>query len=396
MLALSLSTSCGGAKDPCSAPSSGAIGTPVVLSNKLARAMGSTVVALSCDTQRQQQARSDALTAQDSDASALVDGKAVRGLVQEMIVPVLPQFNGSNQFVETPRLLRVDKEGQVSELYRLPDPPASFETGFYSGTTINGTQVQIPRGLLMAVARASTGEVYVSNNVTGEIFKLSNGQRSSFARIEGVSSLTIDTQDNVYAVTAPVFGYSNNLLAAPRIVKLSPAGQASDFYVYPSDASRYSGAGFLNCKDARCVAMGFAMDLALDPSGTLYVASPFDAGILKIDAQGSAATLGGEMRGIAGLAVGPDKNVYFALSPTFDNNLAARQGLRVGMLDAQAKATTLFESAASEAHKTGFYIGMGSDTQLPLDVVLNLNLDNQGNLYLEDNNTHTLTLLPRR
>jgi hypothetical protein len=391
LAALLLTSGC--TADTCSKlPFSTSVGAPVLLSDKLARAMGAVVSPLDCAEAGTQSQGVDGA----GESASLVDASKVKGLVKGIVVPVLPQFDTSGAYVVAPKLIRVSGEGTTSDLYVFDDPPESYQTGFLAGQIIDGQVVQLPRGLVVSVAESSSGEVFVGNSVTGEVLSISGGTRLTLATLDGVCGLALDAAGTLYAATSPVydFGSPPNLLAPPKIVKLAPGAAPADFYTFPADGERYK-TGFSSCYGSRCIARGFAAAMELDEAGNLLVATTFGGAIVSIDGWGNASDKLSGAVGASGIAIGRDGNLYFTESPLLDINGAVTSGVKVRMLDAGGTVTTLWEGPANAAYDSGFLSGTGGGVFYPLDAVFGLNLDGNGDLFLEDSMLGTFTLLPR-
>jgi len=299
------------------------------------------------------------------------------------------------------RIIRVDSEGRATDFHVFSDDPSNYATGFYSITQLEGREVLVPRGLVLAVSRGPGGALYYSNNITGQILRFdANGAPSPFATVpEGVLALHYDAKaDALLAVTSAVEEMPD-VVRVPRILRFTANGQQSELsalpgaYNYLTGFSRGTGGG------SRYIPVGYMIDITQDAEGRLYAVLNLGSAVLRLNADGSWEEFTRGLRGGSGIAVAADGHVFIASAPLFDINQDDRlvQGLRVQALSPDKQVTTIYESSAKEPYKTGFYTGYGEAAgYYPLDAIFNLHLDNGGNLYLEDNLANTLTLLPRQ
>jgi sugar lactone lactonase YvrE len=148
---------------------------------------------------------------------------------------------------------------------------------------------------------------------------------------------------------------------------------------------------------AREASLDFVSDVALDGSGGLYVAGPFNCRVRRIDlatgvidtvvGDGSCSYNGEDLPALAagvepwGVAVGPDGGVY----------LADAGNCRVRQVDAEGRIVTVAGGDACGFAGDG---GQATQAQLirPYDVVL----DSEGNLYVADLRTFTVRKVDRQ
>jgi hypothetical protein len=363
-----------------------------VISSALPRVMGSHLTAKGCA------ANSQGLVSAFQ-AGSPINGEALRGRIEDYYIPVAPVLTPQETLERPGRILRVDAEGRVTDFHVFSDAPSNYSTGFFSVTKLEGREVLVPRGLVLAVARGPGGALYASNNITGQILRFdANGTPSLFATIpEGVLALHHDTRaDALLAVTSPV--EEPDAVKVPRILRFTADGQQSELAVLPGSYNYLTGFS-RGVSGGRYIPVGYMIDITQDAQGQLYAVLNLGSAVLRLNADGSWEEFARDIRGGSGITVADDGHVFVASAPFFDinNEDTLVQGLRVTAISPEKQATVLYESSATEPYKTGFFTGFGDgEGYYPLDAIFNLHLDTGGNLYLEDNLANTLTLLPRQ
>jgi len=290
-----------------------------------------------------------------------------------------------------------------------------FGLGGYSDGTGTAAQFKSPYGL----AFDGSGNLFVADTGNVVIRKISPagvvttvagtaGTPGNTPLFDGPSAVAVDGAGNVYVVdssnctirkvttsglvttlagTAGVVGSANGVGTAAQF--LSPIGVAVDnlgnVYVADNDAVRvistsgavsdFAGAPAYGHNDGTGAAAQFEgpMGLAVDASGTLYVADNQNNRIRMITPDGVVTTLAGSIDSPAGLALDRKGNIYVS---TGDSTICK--------VTAAGVVTTL----AGKKGSSGSADGTGSAALF--DDPWGLAVDDSGNIYVADTYNYTI------
>lgn len=197
-----------------------------------------------------------------------------------------------------------------------------------------------------------------------------DGFEAIYAEINGVLDVAVDQKGNVYLADA-----SNN-----RIRKVSPAGIITTYA--GTGTAGYNGDGIA----ATSAMLNMPIGIAVDDTGTIFVADKDNYRIRKIDTFGTITSVAGT--GIAGFS--PDETM--ATTASLDNLLCLRtdkngklfflDNARIRKLDADGKIRTIAGNGTF-----GFSGDGGAATSAEIQPPA-FCLDTSGNCYVADNGSH--------
>jgi hypothetical protein len=398
--------SCGSLKESSQCnPSqwSHATGAPIVLSSQLPGTMGATLTHSVCGSVSLGQNQS-------AESASGINTGTLGGA--EFFVPVMPVVTlDDTQYLSRPELLWVQSDGGVSVFYTFDDPPESFDPGLFQQVAVDGGMGMVPSTLLVSAAQAPDGNVFVSNSLTGEIFQLDgDAGRTPFAtNVIGVSKVAFNHSGVLFAATAAI-GYADGGMQPPQILSFDSNGTATDFFDFPANAFNYNafsgfGHGPPDGGFSPFYPEGYLIDLAFDSQDNLFASLNWGNAIVRIS-DGGMQTLA-TPRVPSGIAVGPDDLVYFSTAPIFAEtpNLVFMRGVQVNLIEADGSIVNLYTGPTMDpnTYNDGLFEGDSTDGGLdpdggyvPVVSILSLNVDQSGNVYLEDSMAGTFLELPRQ
>jgi sugar lactone lactonase YvrE len=284
---------------------------------------------------------------------------------------------GSAARFKVPGGIAVDSEGNVyvadtqNGTIRKITPSGAVTTlagqaGVFGSTDGTGPAAQFYTPTSIAVD--SSGNVYVSDNQTRSIRKISaTGAVTTLAGAlisPSDHGLAVDAAGNVYF---PSDNFPGSSSPSSTINKMTPTGIVSTM----GTVSGYSVGG-----------------LAVDRDGNLYVSQTIDRVVLKIDSNGAVTTLAGS--GLPGTADGQAASAQFimpsGLAVDKVGNIFVTDGDAIRRITPEGVVTTVGGFATS----VGSEDGLGADAQF--NVPAAIAVDSAGKLYVADTGNHSIRI----
>jgi len=249
-----------------------------------------------------------------------------------------------------------------SQTFHISDTSGTVQDGLCDGHTApiagggNGTPPPLQPNQGVVTTLAGSGEPGFVNEI---------GVTAQFNNPHGVA---IDSSRNVYVAD------SNN----HRIRKITPSGEVSTL----------AGSGAAGFADGTGTAAKFRFPrgIAIDSSGTIYVADQINHRIRKITAEGVVTTLAGS--GTAGFFDGASTDAQFssplgvAVDAAGNVYVADTSNHRIRKITPGGVVTTL--AGSTQNHNNG--TGAGASFNAPKDIAV----DVDGNVYVADTNNNAI------
>jgi sugar lactone lactonase YvrE len=283
-------------------------------------------------------------------------------------------------------------DGCVQGLDRLPDGDlvATMRcTGALYRIHPDGTRETVLPGNGLATPQAMAfspdGELFVVNDESGRVVRISHGRGEFFARlitfIAPLGHLAFEPSgDFIFSEAAPGF--------TPRLVRVSPQGDVTEV---TQDVNWPSG-------------------LAFTPDGTLYVAEYQSGEVSAVSAAGQVTTLASGLTEPQSMAADDAGNLYVATSSPSRRALATADSNRIYKIDptgtpellASLSVSDLAFSAGGELFVTGPVGGQTGILRVAPDgsvipfaegflTSLGLAFDLEGNMYVSDDQHNSIT-----
>lgn len=392
---LSACSSHGGADDSvtpiaeCTSGPTVELEPPISLSKKLVRTMGGYVVpSVDCDAITQ---RSQGLHIR----TGSIDGEPFKTNVADAFFPSLPLFEADaggsvTAVLSQAKIVHVDRRGTASDFFVFPDPPSSYLTGLTQGAVaVSELSGSVARGLQLSVVAKSEDEVYVANSVTGEVNKLDGtGTASTLATgLVGVHGLALRRDGTLLAALPARFDHASpaNLIAPPSIVSIAADGTVTPFFEFPSSGYNYRTSSSRAISGSETMYVGFDAELAVDKQDNLYVTLNTAGALFKIDATGKGKVVRSDLQAPIGIAVDRAGTLIVALAPLLDRGSHLMSGIKVVAIAPDMTQRTLYSGPMKAVYQSDFVGDIANSTNLyPVDASAHLNLDQRGNLYLQD------------